>query len=498
MPVNRAVYIPLYMNDTPFFPRWRPRLAARGTRLPETHQAVAAFTLAQLEQRFAPVVPGNLFPKAGAAINSRERIYTQERTFWCFLWQCLSRLASCRKVVRQVQALFTLQGGPPVSEEDGAYCRARQRLPVGALRDVLQATAQVAERQAPPTPWLQGRPIKAVDGAFVTLADTPENRAQYPQAKWQKLDSGFPLMRLVVIFSLASGVILSMLQGNLHTAELRLFRLLLDTLEKGDVLIGDQGFGNFVALTLLQQIGVDFISRSARKVDGRRGRPLGPNDWLVCWKKGGRPSAILTPAEWDQLPDQVTVRIVRGSLYRPGFRVRQVTLVTTLLDPVLYPAQEILAAYLRRWRLEMCLDDLKTTLGMETLRCQSPAMVEKEALMHLISHNLIRWLMIQAVRQQVVDLERISFKGTIDSLREFSQAMAQARSGRQRQALWNELLRTLAADLLPWRPARREPRAVKRKHNKYPRLSAPRHKFRDRPKRYDRLKKSRQRRLGLK
>lgn len=486
------------MNDTPFFPKFRARLAAMKAPLQKTRQAVKALTLAQLEKRFAPVVPGNLFPKARQAANSRDRIYTQERTFWCFLWQCLSRLTSCRKVVRQVQALFTLHSGPAVSEEDGAYCRARQRLPVKVLREVLAATAQESDRRAPQTQFLQGRRVKAVDGAFVTLADTPKNRAQYPKAKCQKLASGFPLMRLVVIFSLSSGVILSMLQGNLHVAELRLFRLLFDTLEKGDVMIADQGFGHFVALTLLQQIGVDFIARSARKVDGRRGRPLGHNDWLVPWKRGRKPSAILTPAEWQQLPAEVTVRIVRGSLYQPGFRVRQVTLVTTLLDPVRYPAQEILQAYVRRWRLEMCLDDLKTTLGMETLRCQSPPMVEKEALMHLISHNLIRWLMVQAVLQQEVDLERISFKGTIDSLREFSQAMAQARSSRKRQALWDELLRTLAADLLPLRPGRREPRAVKRKRNKYPQLSAPRHKFRDRPKRQERLKKARLRKLALK
>ena len=330
------------------------------------------------------------------------------------------------------------------------------------------------------------------------MADTPENRAHYPKAKCQNLDTGFPLLRLVVIFSLASGAILSMLQGNLHTAELRLFNLLLKTLEKGDIMIGDQGFGHFVALTLLQQIGVDFIARSARKVDGRQGKRLGPNDWLIPWKKGGNPSAILTPEAWAKLPGEVTVRIVRGSLYQPGFRVRQISLVTTLLDPVRYPAKEILQAYLRRWRLEMCLDDLQTTLGRETLRCKTPALVEKEALLYLIAHHLIRWLRVQAVLKHDLDWERISFKGTIDSLREFSQAMAQARSGRKRQALWDELLRTLAADLLPLRPGRREPRVVKRQHNKYPPLTIPRDKFRDRPKRHDRRKKSRLRKQSLK
>jgi hypothetical protein len=485
------------MIVTPFFPELRPQLAAMGCRIQEARKNLAAMTLAQLEKRFASVVPSRLFTKAAQSLNSRERLYTQERTFYGFLWQCLNPLTSCRKVVRQFQALFTLHNGPNVSAEDGAYCRARGRLPLKVLTQALDATAKESDRQAPQRRFLQGRKVKVVDGACVTLADTPENRAQYPKAKTQYRNTGFPLMRILVIFSLASGAVLSALQGNLHTSEMRLLQLLSSTMEKGDIMIGDQGFGNFVVLMLLQTLGVDLVARSARKVDGRRGKRLGKNDWLVLWKKGGRPSAVMTPEEWAKTPDEVTVRIVRGSLYQPGFRVRQVTLVSTLLDPVRYPAHEILQAYVRRWRLEMCLDDLKTTLGMETLRCQSPDMVVKEAFMHLIAHNLIRWLMIQAALKHDVDLARISFKGTLDALREFSQAMAQAPTHRKRQALWDELLRTLAADLVPLRPGRREPRAIKRKRNKYPRLNVPRHKFRDHAKRHDRRKLSRQRNQPL-
>ena len=155
-------------------------------------------------------------------------------------------------------------------------------------------------------------------------------------------------------------------------------------------------------------------------------------------------------------------------------------------------------AYLRRWRLEMCLDDIKTTLGMHTLRCKSPAMVVKEALAYLTAHNLIRWLMVQTAREHQVDLEQISFKGTVDAFREVSQAMAQARSRRKRPTLWAKLLQTLAGDLLPQRPERRAPRAVKLKKNKYPRLNKPRHRFHDPPKRNERRKKARLRKLGLK
>jgi hypothetical protein len=471
-------------------------LAAAGSRLRQSVQHVQACTLAQLEDLFSSCLPHDLLPKTKQKDNSRDRLYTQRRTFWSFLWQCLNPQTSCREVVRQIQALFTLQAGPVVSEENGAYCRARRRLPTDQLAKALTATAAAVQRHGPTTDFLQGRPVKVVDGSSLTMPDTPANRSAYPIVQTSQTHGAFPMMRLVVLFGLASGAILTMLSGNLHLSELRLFHSLMSQLGRGDIVLGDRGFGNFLIVSLLQDLGIDFIGRSLRRVDGRRRRQrLGAHDWLVQWRRPAHPSPILSPEAWGALPLTRTVRIVRGSLYRPGFRVRQVTLVTTLLEPKLYPAQEILRAYARRWRLEMCLDDLKTTLGMEMLRCQSPAMVEKEVLMNLVAHNLIRFIMAQAATDYAVALERISFKGTMDGLRQFSQAMAQARSKRKRRQLWEELLRTIAADLVPDRPERREPRAVKRKKNRYPRLNVPRRQFRDHPKRHARRAKSRLRKL---
>jgi hypothetical protein len=253
-------------------------------------------------------------------------------------------------------------------------------------------------------------------------------------------------------------------------------------------------------LAVLQglKLDLDFIGRSARGVDGRqRHKRLGKNDWLHVWKKNSNPSLWLPRPQWNALPQELLVRVVRGSLCQKGFRVRQVTLVTTLLDFKRYPAQEILQAYLRRWRLELSLDDLKTTLQMEMLRSRSPDLVQKELYTRLIAHNLVRCLMAQAAQQEQVPLERISFKGSLDALRHFAQAISQAPSRHKRQQLWQELLRTLAADLVPERPGRREPRAVKRQKRKYPHLTRPRTKFLDRPKTSVRRTHSRLRRLGL-
>jgi len=305
------------------------------------------------------------------------------------------------------------------------------------------------------------------------------------------------MLRLVVLFCLASGAITALAQGSLAVSELALFNSLLSQLAKGDILLGDRGFGCFPVLARLQAAGIDFIGRTTRHLDGRRRvKRLAKNDWLVRWGRG-QPSPWLTPEAWAELPAEMTLRVVKARVSQKGFRVRQVTLVTTLLDPERYPATEIFQAYWWRWRLELCLDDLKTTLKLDLLRSQSPAMAQRELYARLIAHNLLRCLMAQAASEQQVALDRISFKGSLDALRHFAQAMARARARKQRRALWAELLHTLAADLVPERPGRREPRAVKRKKTKYPRLNVPRHLFRDRLKRHTRRKLARLRKLGL-
>lgn len=282
-----------------------------------------------------------------------------------------------------------------------------------------------------------------------------------------------------MLFCLHSGAVLHVVLGSLHNHDLRLCRQLWDQLQTGDILLGDRAYGEYTTLAALPKRGVDVVARlhQKRKVDFRKARRLAKNDGLFAWIKGYQQSPILTPAEWAPLPGEITVRLIRFTATRRGFRGRRVTLVTTLLDPAAYPAHELAALYARRWRLELCLRDLKTTLGMEQLRCKSPDMAEKELLACLVAHNLIRCVMAEAVAQHSVDLERISFKGTVDALRQYSAAIAQARNRKLRRQLWDDLLLNLARDLVPLRPGRREPRAVKRRPKPYPLLNQPRRQF---------------------
>jgi len=473
------------LHTTPDFPAWSHRLGPMKARLVATGSRRRQATLSQLEARLGNSRPGRLLAQPATGPHSRNRIYSLPCTFWGWLWQMLNHNASCREVVRQVQALCALQGGPAVDEDTAGYCQARARLPRLLLEKALAASAHTARQRAPALSLLGGRPLKVVDGSSLRLPDTPANQKRFPQPPNQKRGGGFPVMKLVVLFCLTSGVLLARATGTLWESEARLFHRLLATLKPGDIVVGDRGFGNFVIMALLAGAGVDFIGRvptNVRHVDWRRGRRLGHQDRLVCWHKGPRQGHWLSAAAWAALPMLMEVRILRTQVRQRGFRSREVTLVTTLRDAQLYPTEELLAAYARRWRLELCLNDLKTTLGLETLKCLSPAMAEKELLMGLIAHNLLRCVMAEAAQTHAAPLERIRFKGALDALRQFNHALCQTRCAHRKKELWAARLLALTRDLVPERPGRREPRAVKRRP-KYDLLSRPRAQYRDRPRR---------------
>jgi len=461
---------------TPYFPALRSRLAALGGR---TVQTARQTTLVQLQQHLRDVLPAPLLSSEDEGPNSRDRVFCLRLTFECFLWQMLKPKTSCREVVRQVQALFRLHGLSSIDEGDSAYVQARQRLPRQRLEQALEATARAADRRVGCDIRLQGRPVKVVDASTTQAADTTENQKRFPQPSSQKPGCGFPVIRFIGLLSLSSGAILKVRMDSLHSHDLRLFHSLSDELDPGDIILGDRAFGEYTTAAALLQREVDLVARlhHQRKVDFRKAKRLGKNDGLFMWTKGYQQSQILSASEWALLPAQITVRILRFTATIRGFRSRRITLVTTLLDPKLYPAEQLIGLYARRWRLELCFRDIKSTLGMEHLRCKSPEMAEKELLAYLIAHNLIRCVIAEAAARYQVDLERISFKGAVDALRQYSAAIAHARNHKLRRQLWEDLLLNLARDLVPFRPNRREPRAVKRRPKAYPLLNQPRHRF---------------------
>jgi hypothetical protein len=461
---------------TPFFPAWRPRLSALGRRVQHLRQ----HSLCHLDHLFGPWLPPGLLAQADEGANSRDRIYNVRRTFFGFLYQVLNPDCPCREVVRQIQALLALGAAWGVDAGSSAWCQARARLPWDILPRLRCAVAARAEQTA--GLW-RGLRVKVIDGTSTSLPDTTKNQHAYPQPGSQKPGCGFPVLKLVGVFSLATGVLLDYAKGNKHHHELNLLQKLMDQFKTGDLVLGDRGFNAYTLLALLLWRGAQSLFRlhQSRPADLRKGKRLGKNDRLMVWRKPQlwqRPR-YLSQAIWKRIPQELTVRVVRFSLAVPGFRSQSVTLVTTLLDPVAYPAEALARLYARRWQIELWFRDLKTSMGMEVLRCKSPKMVHKELEMSFIAYNLIRLLMVQAGAIHQMPVERLSFKGTVDALRQFSLALAQARSGKQRKALTTRLLEVIAGDPVPERPGRREPRAVKRRPKPYQLLNRPRHQMQE-------------------
>lgn len=413
--------------------------------------------------------------------HSRERRWTLRLTFWTFLWQVAQAGASCREAIRQAQANCRLAGQRPPPDKNSPYCQARAALPTERLQEIhdeLVAEAQAAT--AAKDLWC-GRRVLVVDGTTLTAPDTPDNQARYPQSRSQKPGCGFPILHLVALLSLATGLLTAWTTGTYLEHELTLFQNLWEGLRAGDVLLGDRGFGCWGLLAQCLQRDVQAVFRVAgrRRQDFRRGQRLSRHERLVTWRKPAQRAKTITPEEWALLPATLTLRLVRCPVALRGYRTQQVILVTTLLDSRAYPPAALGQLYLRRWAMELSLRNLKTTLQMEHLSCKTPENLDREIRMHFLMHNLVRRLMLEAARRHRVALERISFAGALATARRYGEALLAARTQRQRTQLWEEVLRVVAADRVPLRPERREPRAVKRRPKPYDRLTRPRHQFRE-------------------
>jgi len=462
---------------TPDVPLWAGHCAAHVHRLRPT----LGPTLHQFESLFTPLIPRWRLAQQEEGVHSRDRCWNLRRAFWTFLGQVAQAGASCREAIRQAQAGCWLAGRQLPPDLTSPYCQARGGLPVERLQEIHDGLVREAQAALAAKDLWCGHHVYAVDGTTVTAPDTPANQELYPQPSVQKPGCGFPILRLTALLSLATGLLTAWATGHGHQHELTLLQTLWDCLRAGDVLLGDRGFCTWGLLAQCRQREVHAVLRvkGKRRRDFRRGQRLSRDERLVAWRKPVKRADTVSPQAWARLPDRLRLRLVRCRIDIPGFRTRQLILVTTLLDGAQYPPAALGQLYYRRWAMELTLRHLKTTLQREHLSCKTPANLDREIRMHFLAHNLVRRLMLEAARAYRVPLERISFAGALASARRFGEALLQARSQRCRRQLREQLFRVLAADLVPERPGRREPRAVKRRPKPYPRLMCPRSQFRE-------------------
>lgn len=403
----------------------------------------------------------------------RQRDVGPAATIHAFITQVLHGNTACVHTVRLA--------GLNCSAE--AYCQARARLPLAVYERLLQQTSQAAQRSSSVPLW-HGHRTFLVDGSSFSMPDTPELQAHFGQPGGQRSGCGFPAAHWLTMFAAGSGLLVKQLAAPLRTHDMSQVALLHPELSEGDVVVGDTAFASYPHLALLSQRKLHGVFRAhqrvlvsfrkdrklvgkqpkgtkARRATGRLIRKLGKFDQLVEYSKPKQRPDWLSEEEYRTLPDKLIVREVRYRTKLKGGRTREITLVTTLLDPQKYPAEELAALYGQRWRIETNLNHLKTTMGMDVLRCQSVAGVLKEMTIYSLVYNLVRLVMLKAAEEQHTTVTAISF---VDALRWLSEACRKPQ--------------TLRLVTVPHRPNRYEPRVRKRRPKQYNLMRKPRQQLR--------------------
>ncbi len=375
---------------------------------------------------------------------------------------------------------------------DAAWCQARSRLPIDLIDAVDRRIVDEARRDLDHCDDLgegshrwRGHRLCCVDGTSDSMPDTPELRAHYGVPSGVRPGLGFPTSHLMLLMDHRSGLILDCIDSPMNTHDASVVSQTHGHLAENDIVLGDVAFSSYAHLALLSQAKVHAILPTHQQrlvdftpgrthADPRRGksraragkprsrlvRPLGKDDQLVDYLKPANKPAWMDARQWEALPDSIPVREIRRTVSRAGFRPIEVSIVTTLLDAEAYPADELIELRLSRWMMELNIRHLKTTLGMDVLKCKTIDGIRKERRMFLLVYNLIRVVMLRAARCQRVNVNRLSFADTLAWLR-----LGDTRGLHEG---------TLRLKVNPLRPGRLEPRALKRQQMRFPYMTRPR------------------------
>jgi len=407
----------------------------------------------------------------------RDRLLHPVVTVQVFLLQILHGNTACRHLPHLSGIRFSAS----------AYCQARMKLPLAVLEHLLERVGQAARSTALEDGRWHGHRTFFLDGSGCSMPDTPVLQKEFGQPGEQQPGCGFPVARLLALFHAGTGLLTQLVVSPLNTHELSRVQKIHPALAAGDVLVTDRGLSSYAHIALLVQAGVHalmrvgarqivdftphrpFVMPGSRRIPAIKGLPrsrwilaYGQQDQRVEWFKPKPCPPWLDQETFDALPSSLVLREVRYQVSQRGFRSRQITLVTTLLDAARYPKDDLAELYFTRWEVETHLGQLKTTMKMDVLHCKTVLGVLKELTIFAIIYNLVRLVMLQSALQQQIEVERISF---LDALR----WLGAPRSGIPLEELF----------INPWRPNRVEPRVQKRRPKKYPFMTKPRHILRN-------------------
>jgi putative transposase len=425
---------------------------------------------------------------------ARNVLFTPCLTLWAMLSSVVSIDKSCAAACVQVSVLLLALSRPKWSEDTGVFCRARSRMPALFVQELMETLADRLEQAALPHWRWHGLRTYLGDGTTVVLPDSVENQAAFPQHANQKKGLGTPLIRLVVLMSLAVGAISGMAWGPYQgkgTGETALLRQLIGRLKRGDMVVLDRYYGNYWMIVLLLDAGVQVCVRmhANKKYDFAKGKRLGPLDHIVVWKRPRRPK-WMSEEEYQQLPAEVTLREIGIDVPQRGGEGGRVVVATTLLDAEVYPKDDIADLYKWRWQVEVDLRHLKATMKMRELSCKTPEGVARELWTHALGYNLVRKVMAQAALYQQpskrpsrqrraagspapLTPRQISFKAALRQVQANAETLSTSAAEQCKQTA-ERILTSLASKRVGTRPGRQEPRAIKRRPPSQAMLNKPR------------------------
>jgi hypothetical protein len=407
-------------------------------------------------------------------VTYRDRLFNPVTTTWGFLSQVLSDDHSCRDAVTRIIAHRAASGLEICSPNTASSCNARGRLPTGVLSTLARRTA--AELQAAATAewkW-NGRSVFVADGSHVSMPDTPENQAAYPQPPTQDPGVGFPLARVTVLLSLATGACHDLAiapYAGKGTGETTLLRRMYDALSAGDVVLADALFDNYFLACELRQLGVELVTRVQAERVGSLTVEARPDGDVITWQRPNKPREM-SGEQYRRYPKSLLMRQVSVDARDKENRAEQFKVATTLLDPAI-DGKQIGDLFERRWSGEVDIRSIKSVMQMDILRCKTPEMVHKEIWAHLLAYNLLRTVMAVAAAEVGIEPREVSFQGAKQAVTAFAPKIEAARP-EDRPALIDALLAVVAYHRVGDRPGRWEPRARKRRRKPGAYLHEPR------------------------
>lgn len=462
--------------------RRKLQAALRNGRCRVVRNSISGYSLL-----FESVLPPDFLEKIDPT--KRQRSFGHVPVFWAWLAQILEANGSCSKALGLIQSWYQASGLAAPSGGTSGYCMARVGLSQHFLAQIAERIGSSLRQRIRTEDKWNGLTLKAIDGSSVQLMDTEANQEAYPQSSRQQPGCGFPIMGIHGVVNLSHGGWEGFVTTDSRRHDAHAATRLLKHVEKGDLLLADRAYCSYELIArITQEQGAHVLMRlhqaRHRKLDWRRGKKISPIERLVTWKKPKRRTgrSELSDAQWDSLPDEITLRYIKLGYENRAGEKRSLVVVTDLLDPDEHEATQLADLYAKRWEIETKLRDVKTTLGMEFFAVRTPEMAHKTLAMMIIAYNLMRIPMQQAAHEAAKPIHHMSFKATLDLITASHETFRVfVHKPRKRATHYRELIKLCATKTLDIQAFRHEPRARKRRPKNYQLLTQHRRVFKEIP-----------------